>query len=150
MRRVLAVDPGVATGWAQRLPNLAAPGHREISSGIIDDQLEFCDFAYDWAWGAVPGDVIVCESYVITASTGKYTFQPASLEIIGVLRWVAHRNDLLFVLQAPAKKRFMPDSKLRSLGWWVRGSEGHDNDALRHLGVYLAERERNEEVLRAV
>lgn len=144
MSHVLAVDPGVATGWA-----LWHDGR--MSTGIDDDQVRFCDFA--WRWVRMVGDgecgVIVCESYRITAGTAKMTFQPASLEIIGFLRWLAAFEGFRFILQAPADKRFMPDRKLRSLGWFVSGSAGHDNDALRHLGIYLAKIEHNEAVLRA-
>lgn len=142
MTRVLACDPGVASGWAIRdLDDTVRWG--------TEEQIEMCDLARAWAWVAAPGDVIVCEAYRITGSTTKMTFQPASLEIIGVLRWIAARNELKFILQVPAEKKFMPDDTLRQLGWWTPGSAGHDHDALRHLGVYMAKHERDERILRA-
>ncbi len=139
--KILAVDPGVATGWAEW------DAGRVTRTGILQQQ-EFCTFAADWIWLSHVEDVVVCESYQITAGTTKMTFQPASLEIIGTLRWLCGVHHLKFELSPPAAKRFMPDGKLRALGWYVRGSEGHDNDALRHLGVYLG-KQNNQEVLRA-
>lgn len=136
-QRILAVDPGVATGWAIL--------DEDLAFGIDNDQVLFCDWVNDFSANF---SVIVCESFRINASTVKMSAQPASLEIIGFLRWLAYSRAIPFILQEPAEKKFMPDGKLKALGWYQAGP-GHDNDALRHLGIYLAKVEKNTEVLSA-
>lgn len=111
--------------------------------------MQTCEFASVWV-GQNPAGVVICESFRITQETIRKSRQTASLEIIGVLRWLASSHGHKFVLQTPADaKRFMTDAKLRSLDWYSPTTGGHTNDALRHLGLYLAKTEHNQEVLRA-
>jgi hypothetical protein len=142
---ILAVDPGVTTG-------LAVWTAGEVTITEEYHQIDFCDFAdfilRTWHSGAIEG-VIVCEAYRITQETMRKTRQTASLEIIGALRWMAAKYGHEFVLQGASEaKRFMTDAKLVHLGWYRRGTLGHVNDALRHLGLYLA-KQGNQEVLSA-
>ena len=137
MTSIFVVDPGVATGWVEWRDHI-------IDSGELG-QRDFLLLAERYIYDCV----VVCESFKVMQSTLKKTFQPASLEIIGALRWFCWEADVPFILQPPSDKTFMPDSKLRALGWWLPG-EGHARDAARHLGVYLAKHEKNKEVLRAV
>ena len=144
--RILAIDPGGTTGWA-----LADEDHLDLVTSGQAAQFEFCQMAEEHAAGSfrAPVDVIVCESYTVTPATIKLTREYAALEIIGTLRYLAQRDKRKFKLQTPAAaKRFMTDARLRNLGWWQPGKD-HARDALRHLGLYLAEERNNLEVLSA-
>lgn len=91
---------------------------------------------------------LVCESFIITVHTAKNSQATWSIEMIGVLKFLAHRYKLEPVkLQAPAVgKTFGTNAKLRYLGWWRSGMiegkryAGHGNDAARHLATYAAQR----------
>lgn len=145
--RVLAVDPGGTTGWA-----ICDEDHLDlVATGQERDQFAFCRMADRHAEGlfAAPVDVIVCESYTVTPRTIKLTREYSALEIIGTLRYIAGMHGKRFKLQPPASaKNFMTNDRLRSLGWW-RPGEDHARDALRHLGLFLAEERNNQAVLSA-
>lgn len=134
VRFVLAVDPGLRTGWA-----LWKDG--EITGGITDP-LETGDFLkYEIQAAPLGRSEVVCESYTVTAQTAKLSQQYWSLELIGVARWLCHYFGAEFVepLQKPSEaKRFVPDQRLRDLGLWVPGREDHERDARRHLVLRLA------------
>ena len=88
----------------------------------------------------MPGvlDHVACESFRITAHTAKLSPAPWSLEIIGALRWLCHRNGIGFTLQTPGDaKRFATDTKLDKLGWARPPGAGHARDAQRHLLLFL-------------
>jgi len=131
--RVVAVDPGVTSGVAimtfpYRFDNL--PGTWELS------QME----TIEWASQLDALDVIVCESFI--PRPGAKNFQPASLEIIGALRYVSWLRQIPFVLQSPADaKRFSTNEKLKTLGWYQSTVGGHANDAQRHLLLYAIKTE---------
>lgn len=146
MGRVLAIDPGVTSGLAFcRYDGIAMTFHATDEA----EQLTACDVAAAWGAHSTPGDTIICEAYRITEATVRKSRQAASLEIIGFLRWLAHRGDFVFVLQSASDaKRFMTDAKLKALGWWRPTPGGHTNDAQRHLGTWLG-KQGYEAVLRA-
>jgi hypothetical protein len=77
----------------------------------------------------------VCESFIINQATIRKTQAPWSLELIGLLRYVADRSGVDFVLQPPSAKKFCNDKRLRALGLWDRSD--HARDAARHLVAYL-------------
>ena len=83
---------------------------------------------------------IVCESFIINARTARVTQAPWSLEIIGCIRYLSQKfcgKDL--VMQTPSEaKSFSSNDKLKKIGWFQRGTAGHDNDASRHLLLYAA------------
>jgi hypothetical protein len=139
---IIAVDPGKVSGIA------TWDGER------LESWQEPTWFAIDRIWGLLEDnapptlsappqmiEAIVCESYVITASTLRKTRgENWSLESIGALRWMARRHSVEFVLQTPADaKRFADDVKLKAAAGWYRPTPGgHANDAARHLMTYLA------------
>lgn len=134
---VLAVDPGGHTGVAW----LAG---EQFGSGVIDGgRFEF----HRWFTNVVntigSPIAIVCENFIVTASTARKTAQPDPYLIIGWLELWSHQHGVPFTLQTPSTgKGFGTDAKLKHMGWWRTGNGGHDNDAARHLLTYLA-RERN-------
>ncbi|GAA2141716.1 hypothetical protein GCM10009760_26180 [Kitasatospora kazusensis] len=130
----LAVDPGLTTGWAIWGDHHKAHGQ--------DEPMPFLDLAEEWAALARPASVMVVESYRITAETVRKSRQPWSLEIIGALRWIAHRHGVDFLMQTPADaKAFGHDARLKRLGFWVPGQD-HARDAYRHLALALAKHRR--------
>ena len=144
--RILSIDPGGTTGWA-----FVDEDHLDLVTAGQAKQFEFCQMAEAHAIGVhkTPADVIVIESYTVTPATIKLTREYAALEIIGTCRYLAEAHGRKFKLQTPAAaKRFMTPERLRNLGWW-RPGEDHARDALRHLGLYLAEERNNREVLSA-
>jgi hypothetical protein len=147
---IIAVDPGKVSGIAV------------WSSGTFNSFQEQTWYAVDRIWNTLenatkmrtnardvlipltePITAIVCESYVITASTLRKTRgENWSLESIGALRWMSNRHGVEFVLQTPADaKRFADDRKLKTAGWHNPTPGGHANDAARHLLTYLARTE---------
>lgn len=136
MTYLLAVDPGMMTGWAALIDG-------EFTSGemSMDDFLDWGrhDFALENPNGSgeeTPSE-IVSESYIITQSTlRKSRGENWSLEQIGVLRFLAGSWRIPFSTQSPSDaKSFSGDDKLKKLEWYARG-KGHANDAARHLLLY--------------
>lgn len=138
--KIITIDPGVTTGYGSGA--VFAHGEIECEFGQNSDQLDFC------AWldaelreereteGQTAPIVVVCEEFRITQATLRKSRQTASLELIGVARWLADKWDAQFVLQAPADaKRLGTDARLKALGWWTPGKD-HANDAARHMLLY--------------
>lgn len=131
MTTVLAVDPGVLTGYAMWDDTSMQLGdYGEVP------HMEFLDYVWELT-ETNHIDVIVVEDYIITARTLKLSRQNASLEQIGALRWMAKYAGSEYVIQPPASKAFSTDNKLKHIEWWRPSSGGHQNDAIRHLVVYL-------------
>jgi hypothetical protein len=129
---ILAVDPGVTTGWA------LYGGDKLQGSGEspIDPFLDMaCQHIKN---GFVK--VVVCEDFIITTHTGRKSQDGRyNFEEIGVLRRECRLVRIPFELQMPSRAlKFVDDAKLRRLDWYVKG--GHARDAVRHLVLYLHER----------
>lgn len=128
--RIIAMDPGGATGLA--FYQTGVDWFRSCEMQGFDDvarELQNC--------GA---DVFVVEGFKITARTHKLdqgAFEQ-TLDLIGACRAAALHSGAKFVRQYNTDKAFGTNDKLHKLGWWSVGSEGHDNDAARHLLKYLA------------
>lgn len=128
--RILAVDPGLRSGLAWWVGG-------DWGTTILDP-MPTLDFAFEELDNA-PVDLVVCESYTITAQTAKLSAQNWSLELIGALRWQCYTAGVEFHLQKPADaKNFVPDARLRQLDMWSPGTEDHARDATRHLILALA------------
>lgn len=150
IKRVIAVDPGKATGIAVFT---WIPGEEPILvwSGEVNEE-EFGQTIEQQIGGAmnpfhghIEQDVeVVCESFTINAETIKKSQAPFSLELIGVLKYIVRQRhafvgDKTITFQKPADaKSVFPNTKLQKLGYWHVGGEGHANDAIRHGLLYLA------------
>ena len=93
---VLAVDPGGHTGVAW----LAG---EQFGSGVIDGgRFEF----HRWFTNVVntigSPIAIVCENFIVTASTARKTAQPDPYLIIGWLELWSHQHGVPFTLQTPS------------------------------------------------
>lgn len=79
---------------------------------------------------------VVCERFTINAQTVKNSQAPYSLEQIGILKQCMmdmgmKADDIFFQSPADAKAMFT-NEKLKKLGYWHKGGEGHALDAIRH------------------
>ena len=132
--RVYAVDPGKMTGVAW-----IDTDHPLSFQSWMLPHMDFLESA--WAFlvnSSDDVDLIVCESFIITAQTLKKTRGNWSLEQIGCLRWMCHHQRVEFELQSPADaKGFADNTRLKEVGWYKTGA-GHDNDAARHLLLAVA------------
>ncbi len=138
--KILAVDPGMGTGWARwvdgDLEDYGEMDHNEFAA----DAYETLEMAGSH-WAEPPIDLNVCEDYIITPQTLKKTRQLYSLHLIGFLKYLCDINEVEFILQKPSDaKRFADDDKLKLLDWYNPTTDGHQNDALRHLLTYLVSR----------
>lgn len=141
---IIAVDPGKRTGVAE----YGATTEVAIYEFEVNDFYDYIHTRVHELHAAGYDIRLVAESFIITIHTAKNTQAGWSLELIGVLKFLAHRYGLEDVkLQAPAiGKTFGTNAKLRYLGWWKSGNidgvryVGHGNDAARHLATYAAQR----------
>jgi hypothetical protein len=140
-KRILAVDPGGATGFAfwegspLRIENELLMQWQELD----DDGLTTARTVEQEINKGL--DILVCESFSLNAGTMKKSTAGSlqTIQTIGMLRWLAFVHAVPFVLQTPAAAAsFSSDDKLRRLGWWKVGEE-HARSATRHLILYLAQ-----------
>lgn len=129
MPSVLAVDPGRTTGYC-----LWENGNR-IEGEIAGER--FLDFAAQLIENGKV-DFVVCERFIISAQTGKFSQAPWSLEQIGVLRFLCKKYDVSFILQNVADaKKFCTDERLNSINWRRPPGAGHARDAQRHALLFI-------------
>jgi hypothetical protein len=125
--KILAVDPGLTSGWAA-----LDTDSMHLMTGQSDFN-EMVGIAEHYA-----PTTIVCERYTVTAETLRKSRQTTALEVIGCMRWLAHKTLATFELQSPADaKRFSGDDKLQAAGWLQLKKDDHANDACRHLLLYM-------------
>lgn len=133
MRRLVAFDPGKTTGVSLWQYDSETPlthvGHGQIEGGL-DGFLE-----YFYPKGMfLPWDVIVSESFVLDGRTPNPDVTPLKIE--GALESHAHRTGALLRLQRNNFKAHVPDSKLKELGFYVKGMP-HANDSMRHALAFM-------------
>ena len=139
MLLIIGSDPGKMTGvatWDERKPDADRFDSFELG---VTEYFDWLHTTIHEAHSAGMEIRLVCESFIITVHTAKNTQAAWSLELIGVLKFLAHRYGLAEVkMQSPSVgKTFGTDAKLRHVGWW-RSKSGHANDAARHLMTYAA------------
>jgi hypothetical protein len=85
---------------------------------------------------------VVCERFTINAQTVRNSQAPYSLEQIGVLKQIMLDHKMpteAIIFQSPADAKAMfPNEKLKKIGYWHKGGEGHALDAIRHAVLRLA------------
>lgn len=126
---VLAVDPGGNTGlatwkdgrwtaWAEPAEQALITVHNELHAGELDQ--------------------LISESFIISTATAKKSQDGlVSIEMIGVMRYLARVYGVKFETQTPSDaKSFATDEKLKAWEWWTRGVD-HPRDASRHLMTWL-------------
>lgn len=150
MTIVFTVDPGYDAGMVR--------WNTEVGAGI--DAFTFME---ESAWKVVDAIedemrnaaksnptrsfVIVCERF--TQQSMKMTRQYEALEMIGALRWIAHKYHAGFVLQSRADKSRVNDNVLKLFGFW-QPSKGHMMDAARHMFVFISQYHSQHDIMRRV
>lgn len=135
MMKVVAVDPGKLSGVVEITidgDDVSVVGSHELA------QIPTCEYVENVLEVSKERVVIVCEAFRITVQTGKKKDVNYSLEILGTLRYLAHKYGADFHLQTPGDaKHFSDNDRLKSVGFWHVGGEGHANDAFRHALLYM-------------
>uniref|UniRef100_A0AAU6R657 RuvC-like resolvase n=1 Tax=Micrococcus phage Kurnik TaxID=3092208 RepID=A0AAU6R657_9CAUD len=138
---IIAVDPGKNSGVAEvyKGPDGWVFDSWELG---VDQFFAFIEQRIVDLIGAGYEVRLVAESFLITIHTAKNTQAGWSLEMIGVLKFLAYKYGLGAVtMQAPnIGKTFGTNGKLKYLGWFKSGTAGHANDAARHLATFAAQR----------
>jgi hypothetical protein len=126
---VLAVDPGLTTGYV-----LWKNGKRIEGENKCEDFLKIAVKLIE----SKKIDYVVCERFIISAQTAKFSQAPWSLEQIGVLRYFCERYSIPFTLQNVSDaKRFATEERLKQIKWKRPKGGGHARDAQRHLLLFL-------------
>lgn len=144
--RVLAIDPGKTTGLAWmmhedgiiRLEDAIEASPEEIIPAIRPALEEWRPLA-----SGHPPLRLVVEKFTINANTVRKSQEASwALRIIGAVEQAARDVDyplLAIAWQGPGEaKNAFPNDKLKALGLWHRGGQGHALDAIRHGALYLA------------
>lgn len=128
--RVIAFDPGPHVGvaiWTD------APESVNEWDEFESNPAHLFNCAEGWI---VDADVVVCESFFIMGSRDRNSNQ--TIELIGVLRYLAFKHGKQFITQAPADaKSFSDNRKLKRIGWYKPAAADHARSATRHLLLYL-------------
>ena len=133
MKRILAIDPGKATGMA--LFSLEQ-GQEPVLVWSGEYQQDEYAKPIRETLSLYPEAEVVCERFTINMQTVKNSQAPYSLEQIGILKQCLmdagrKADDIYF--QSPADAKAMFDNpKLKKLEYWHRGGAGHALDAIRH------------------
>lgn len=132
-RPVVSVDPGLRTGVAVLMPDGNVWGcEAQWHDAMMQVQIVLSTLM-------TTHPLVVCEAFIVTATTAQKSAAPWSLEGIGCTRFLTRRFGGEFKLQTAADaKRFSTNPRLKAQGWYLSTPGGHVNDALRHLYLALA------------
>lgn len=134
---LLAVDPGKLSGFVLLDTTEIPDGDPKI---VLAEEFDQQLTAANMHWWLASGEVtsVVMEDFFITVETAKKKDTRYSLELLGVGRYFSTLYSVPFTLQSPsAAKSFVDNDRIRALGLWVRGGEGHHKDAMRHAILHL-------------
>ncbi len=129
---MLALDPGVTTGWAARTA---------ISDEYVTGQIEphsqdkIWDFLESTKFYLFKGPLIVEDFRV---RWDQHIEDPETpIKIIGVIQEWARQNEMPGKFQTPSQAKFFFKKRiLQDRGLWKPIGDGHNMDALRHLMYY--------------
>lgn len=130
---IFAFDPGGATGFVIYDPETKTV-HEYGEIAFEDTPLELNRILSK----VTAEDTVVCEHYVITPRTVKFTRQYEAFYVIGAILFFLGVNGLghMFKFQmASAAKTGFPSEKLKELGLFKQVVGGHARDALRHAAL---------------
>lgn len=134
---IIGVDPGKMTGLWFMIDTQHCFGHELPAMEALDEIERVLQL---WNTDIRPVTFAV-ERYDIGGFTTKMSRQPDALEVIGAVKFIAHKLDgeqAHVVMQARSSKTRVTDVVLRRLEWWKRGTAGHMHDAQRHALICAA------------
>lgn len=126
--RWISIDPGKTNGWSYW------EGTERLDAGE-DQQMELYERIERYVEDGL--EFILYENYVLRQSSAKAMIGnkfPAA-QVIGVLKWLAHKHKLKIDTQMPAQKEFFDNDKLKRLGLYDKGMQ-HCRDSVRHALYY--------------
>jgi hypothetical protein len=140
--QIFAVDPGLISGVA--LFELTDAQNLQL---LNSDELTWQDLGYyceSTFMGKPSGLAVVGERFTITKETAKNSQAPWSLQCLGMVQWLSYYYEVAdYVLQSPADAKTMfPNPRLKTMGYWHKGGEGHALDAIRHGLLYAVKKAR--------
>jgi hypothetical protein len=140
---LLSVDPGKASGVC--LFELSTEGEPVLISSGEYQQAEYAKPIREALSLSLARGIeleVVCERFIINAQTVRNSQAPYSLEQIGILKQClidSAYDPEKIVFQSPADAKAMfSNEKLKILGYWHRGGEGHALDSIRHALLRFA------------
>ena len=136
--RFLSIDTGNLSGVAAFDTEWIADGtwcqpwSDELEPHALED---FIAAQVGWA------DEVILEQLVITTATGKKTRDiQLAIELAGVVKYWCRVTGTKLEEQLPVEAmRFATNDVLKRVGWHVKSSKDHQNDARRHLLTRIAE-----------
>lgn len=144
--RVLAIDPGKSSGLAwmrQEDSKIYLESSLEASPDEIIEAIRPTLAEWKPLEDGQPPLRLVIEKFTINAMTSQKSQEASwALRTIGAVEQAARDveyplNAICWQTPAEAKTAFTND-KLKTLGLWHRGGEGHALDSIRHGALYLA------------
>lgn len=134
MSTILAIDPGLTTGWAQITYSDDDPGHLLDGGEIRDKNSSVAVGA--WFDRFEAQDLVVMEGWEYRKN--KFSVD-ANLACgpIGVVRWLCYVKGIDLVIARPIDRSVVTDEMLRANGDWYSGGRGHAREATRHGIAYL-------------
>lgn len=134
MLKIVAIDPGVTTGWAVGV--IDDSGYMKVRC----DQYDFSHVTiYDFLKGNHP-DIIICESFEFRKLQQGVNFYP--VEMIGVVNYfvqsenrISASRQITLKMQTPAAqgdKAYWTNQKLKDNNVYQAGKE-HGRSAMKHL-----------------
>lgn len=137
--KLLAIDPGKMTGWAEVEFN--TDGSRHTVTNLQEVSMDNIWSSLQEVFSERVPDCVVIEDFKITTGTGKLGSPDWSLRIIGAVEYLAYLNNIPVVKQTPANaKAFSTNERLRAVEMWHKGGAGHANDALRHALLFMVKK----------
>ena len=123
--RYISIDPGETVGYT------TWQGRERLDQG----ELGIIDFLtmLEGMVGRGELDLIIYEGYALRRSSAKAMIgnEFETPQVIGVIKWFAHKAGIPTVKQSPAQKEFFNNDRLKQLGLYDRGQR-HSRDSVRH------------------
>lgn len=119
-------DPGLTTGWAAFGSDHVFDSGQDSFENVGDSLTTLAQLLGPCLW-------VGWELYNVTQGGGQAGTPKYSLEVIGMLRWICHANDVTVLKAVPSASRKLGDEiKLKRIAWRTPGKV-HANDAASHL-----------------
>jgi hypothetical protein len=130
---VVWFDPGLISGWARLTGDVFSSGEGN-----------FIDIGDVVAWHCAQENEVSFgwERFDITPATYQMRGSSWSLEVIGVIRWLALEADQKILDPQSRESRLMVQENLLKAVRWHKPGLGHANDAARHLLAWLVKNHR--------
>lgn len=134
---VLAIDPGMATG-------MATWDGFEDGSGMFHawqeaEPFQVADTVWNLCVELAVTEIVIEDFQLSFGGRAKTSAGPkVTIELIGAIRFIAHRHGVPLFFQRPADARdFSTNDKLTRMGWKTPSKPDHMRSAARHLLLRL-------------